>query len=98
MGPTVFGWLSGMLEIILPQLKAKTPSIHVVDIVLHVEGSGEGMSCTRTGLAVSGVENRNDTQQGKGAARADGGTLVLRAGIGAGREEVAGKVPTWAEG
>lgn len=87
-----------MLEIILPQLKAKMPSVHVVDIKLHVEGSGEGMSCTQTGLAVSSVENRNDTQQGKGAARADGGSLVLSAGIGASREEIAGKVSTWAEG
>lgn len=63
-----------------------------------MEGGGEGMSCTRTGLALSSVENRNDTQQGKGAARADEGSLVLSAGTGARREEIAGNVPTWAEG
>lgn len=34
-------------------------------------------SSAQTGLAVSSVENRNDTQQGKGAAGADGGSLVL---------------------
>lgn len=33
-----------MLEIILPQLKDKVLSIHVVDIEMHREGSGESMS------------------------------------------------------
>lgn len=34
-------------------------------------------SSAQTGLAVSSVENRNDIQQGKGAAGADGVSLVL---------------------
>ena len=39
----------------------------------------------QTGLAVSSVENRNDTQRGKGAAGADGGSLVLALVLGPAR-------------
>lgn len=37
---------------------------------------------TWAGLAVSSVENRNDTQRGKGAAGADGGSLALAPALG----------------
>jgi len=82
MGPTVFGWLLGVLETILP-------SIRVVDVELHGDvGKVVAKACptleasARAGPAVSNVENRNDTQWGTGAAGADGGSPELALALG----------------
>ena len=73
----------------LLQLKYKVLNIHVAAIALHREGSGKAgpaLGVLENGaqaeLAVSSVENRNDTRQGKGAAGAAGGSLALAPVLG----------------
>lgn len=84
MGPAVYFRVAfSDAGILLPQLKGQ--------LVLGCVGRAVGKASpalgvlgtdTQTGLAVSSVENRNDTQQGKGAAAADGGSLALSLGKG----------------
>lgn len=78
MGPAIYFWVAFRdAGILSPQLKDQ--------LVLGCAGKarpalGVLETDAQTGLAVSSVENRNDTQQEKGAAAADGGSLVLSLG------------------
>lgn len=83
------------LEILLPQLKEKLVLGCTGRAVVKVSPAlGALESSAQTGLAVSSVENRSDAQQGKGAAAADGGSLLLS--IALGRDS--GRVPSQTQG
>lgn len=72
-----------MLEILSPQLKDKQVLGCIGKVVAKASPAlSVPESSTQTGLAVSSVENRNDIQQEKGAAGADGGSLVLSLALG----------------
>lgn len=79
----IFGWFSAMLQILSPQLEDKLAvgcrgkAVAKASPALGVPGSS-----AQAWLTVSSVENRNDTLQGKGAAGADGGSLVLLFALG----------------
>lgn len=71
-----------LLEILSPQLKDKLLLGCVGKVVVKALLPWVYWRAAQAGLTVSSVENRNDTQQEKGAAGADGGSLVLLFALG----------------
>lgn len=84
MGPAIYFWM-----VLSDAANPFTSAGRQAGCGLQRKGSGKASSAlgalgssAQARLTVSSVENRNDTLQGKGAAAADGGSLVLLFALG----------------